>query len=550
MNNKYERRTSASQLERHRQRQRQAGPVSRSSSDTPPRKRINQQRNTASGSTSRSSRPGNRRKPNPNPSRQRVQTQSQNRPTSSGSYQPYVRSNKNRTLERFAPLLRFLGILLAIYLIGIIYFSFHFLPGSIVNGKEVGGMRISKAEDLISQDLDSHVLTLVELEEEESIDPAEINLKIRVGKQISKACKSQGKASWPFRLFGKKKKTVDLDISYDKEKLEEVINHLHCFTSENIVAPANAYIKAGDSKFQIEPEVFGNTVDREALHKAIEHGFATGKTKIDLKKKNLYVSPTVYQDDKRLKAALKTANKYAKSVVNYNFTYTTEVCDYSVFKNWIVVTDDFEVIYRDDDLDEYMTTLGSKYNTVGASRNFTNYNGETITITEGDYGWKINSEQEMPQLNKDLKTGKQINRKPIYLKTAQAQNGPADDIGNSYVEVSIPEQMVYLFVDGKKIISSPVVTGDTEKKRDTHTGIYGITYKQRNAILTGEGYSSPVSYWMPFNGNEGLHDAPWRENFGGYIYQGAGSHGCVNCPPGVAAKIYQYVKTGFPVIVY
>ena len=66
----------------------------------------------------------------------------------------------------------------------------------------------------------------------------------------------------------------------------------------------------------------------------------------------------------------------------------------------------------------------------------------------------------------------------------------------------------------------------------------------------GGSYSSHVSFWMPFNGGQGLHDATWRSSFGGSIYRGSGSHGCVNCPYSTAAVLYKYVEEGFPVIVY
>ena len=31
--------------------------------------------------------------------------------------------------------------------------------------------------------------------------------------------------------------------------------------------------------------------------------------------------------------------------------------------------------------------------------------------------------------------------------------------------------------------------------------------------------------------NIGIHDASWRDTFGGTIYKTSGSHGCINVPP-------------------
>ena len=51
-------------------------------------------------------------------------------------------------------------------------------------------------------------------------------------------------------------------------------------------------------------------------------------------------------------------------------------------------------------------------------------------------------------------------------------------------------------------------------------------------------------------GNVGLHDASWRTEFGGDIYQWEGSHGCVNMPYEQALVIYSNIDVGTPVVVY
>ena len=68
--------------------------------------------------------------------------------------------------------------------------------------------------------------------------------------------------------------------------------------------------------------------------------------------------------------------------------------------------------------------------------------------------------------------------------------------------------------------------------------------------IVGEDYETPVSYWMPFNKNVGLHDAIWRNKFGSNFYKAGGSHGCINLPFYVAEKIYNMVEKGTPVICY
>ena len=55
---------------------------------------------------------------------------------------------------------------------------------------------------------------------------------------------------------------------------------------------------------------------------------------------------------------------------------------------------------------------------------------------------------------------------------------------------------------------------------------------------------------MPFNGNIGFHDAPWRNEFGKDIYVNNGSHGCINMPPANAKIMFENISKGIPAIVY
>jgi hypothetical protein len=100
------------------------------------------------------------------------------------------------------------------------------------------------------------------------------------------------------------------------------------------------------------------------------------------------------------------------------------------------------------------------------------------------------------------------------------------------------------------VFDTPCVSGKIAANHGTHTGVYPIAYKQKDATLKGDNYESHVNYWMPFNMGEGLHDATWRKSFGGTIYKTGGSHGCVNLPLSAAEKIYDIVEAGWPVIVF
>ena len=109
---------------------------------------------------------------------------------------------------------------------------------------------------------------------------------------------------------------------------------------------------------------------------------------------------------------------------------------------------------------------------------------------------------------------------------------------------------MWMYKDGELLVDTPVVTGNVSRGWDTPSGVYAVDAMMSPYVLTGEDYESDVTYWIPFNGNIGIHDASWRTEFGGDLYLTEGSHGCVNTPYDQVEIIYQNIGIGAPVVVY
>ena len=130
-----------------------------------------------------------------------------------------------------------------------------------------------------------------------------------------------------------------------------------------------------------------------------------------------------------------------------------------------------------------------------------------------------------------------------YVKKRDTKN-----LTGLFVVIDISEQKLLIYQDNKRILESNVVTGkDTSK---TPLGDYAVQYKALNYTLTGPGYVCPVSYWIQFNGNYGIHDYNMNGKFGGNIFHKNGSHGCVRMHIIPAGKVYNLVKRGTPVIIH
>lgn len=234
--------------------------------------------------------------------------------------------------------------------------------------------------------------------------------------------------------------------------------------------------------------------------------------------------------------------------VTYQFGDQSEVLDSDRILSWLKEQEDGSVAIDEQQAKAFVKELAEKYDTAYTTRTFHTTGGRDIQIAQGDYGWRIDQEAETKHLLELLAAKQSAVCEPIYAQTAAVH--AKNDWGTTYVEISLTDQYLWLYKDGHCIIESYFVSGNPTRGHATPKGIYGLTYKTRDATLSGEGYDSKVKYWMPFNRNVGLHDAPWRKTFGGQIYRNNGSHGCINLPPANAAKIYENVDKNTPVIVY
>ena len=242
------------------------------------------------------------------------------------------------------------------------------------------------------------------------------------------------------------------------------------------------------------------------------------------------------------------SDKTASMTITYRFGDQTETLDGATITGWLVTLPNGSVSVNEERAKEYVADLASKHDTFGRNRSFTTHDGRTITVTGGDYGYWMDKVSTREELIAQILTGESAELEPVYY--GRADNYGDNDIGNTYVEINIGEQHLWIFKDGKQINESDFVSGCLFKGNGTPEGTYAITYKERDSTLVGEGYQSSVKYWMPFNGNIGLHDASWRDEFGGHIYYMNGSHGCVNLPSEKAAEIYGQVDKGEAVVVY
>lgn len=446
-------------------------------------------------------------------------------------------------------IISFFSLAAIIYLGMSVYFMNHFYFKSEINGINVSGKSVDNVNKLMTAKLENYTLSLKERDGiTEEIKGPDIGLSYISGGQFKALKDKQNPFKWISAVFNSEGYKMTEGIKYDERPLIERLYKLSCFDEDNIIEPKNAGFKYENGKYVIVAEVAGNKIDKDVLYKHVVEAVVKEETEVDLEAINCYIKPEYTRESQKVIETRDILNKYVSSKITYDFGDTNEILDGSTINKWLTVDDNYKVALNEEEVKNYVETLSNKYNTVGKKRNFVTSTGKTIKIGGGDYGRKINKSKEIEALTEAIKQGQTITKKPAYSQTALSYG--SNDIGNTYVEIDLTKQHMWFYKNGILIAQGDVVTGNVSKGHTTPPGIYRLKYKQRNAILRGPDYASPVTFWMPFNGGIGIHDASWRSKFGGNIYKTNGSHGCINSPYNLAKSIFENIQPGTPVICY
>ena len=425
-----------------------------------------------------------------------------------------------------------------------------FFPHTQINGIDASGKTAAEVQKLISASVDGYTLTIDERnDQKETIAGTDIKLHAEFDGSLEKMIAAQN----PFAWLGHAKQeeyTIGTMVAYDDAALESQIRNLSCLDPEKAVEPVNAKVSdyVPGQGYSIVPEQEGTAVEEEKLTQAVTDAIENLQDHLSLEEADVYKKPTVLKDDASLTEQLAKMNKYAKMSVTYQFGDSTETLNGDQIHEWLIANADGSVSVDSSKVAEYVSEMAKAHNTSNKAKTLKTSYGSTIQVSGGTYGWKINQAAETEALAAIIASGESTTREPEYSQKA-ASHG-TNDYGNTYVEINLTGQHLFFYKEGKLVVESDFVSGNLAKGWGTPAGTYPLAYKQKNAVLKGENYRTPVDYWMPFNNGIGLHDAKWRSSFGGAIYKTSGSHGCINLPPSVAKTIFDNISAGTPIICY
>ncbi|MDY3119131.1 MAG: L,D-transpeptidase family protein [Peptoniphilus sp.] len=441
-----------------------------------------------------------------------------------------------------------IGVLLAIYLLGAVAFTQVYMPNTSVNGADISLQFKANLRDHFKASWKEYALQIVGKDDKiDTIKASDIGYKETMP---DFQMKEYSPWAWPVYAFMKKDYKVQTSISYDDEKLENALATMRMVTDEDIVDPIPERIVYEEGKgYVIADAKEGTRLDGPKLKGAVLKSLHKQDKTLDAKKADLYLKPVPVEDRDHMEKHVASLNAIEEYKLTYNFSDREEVLAgenlIALYKSSV----DGSLEPDEEKVKTYVAELGKKYDTFKGSRDFQATGGAMMRVTGGIYGWQIDQPKTREQLITAMKDKKVQTMEPIYKRRAMSRN--VNDLGNSYIEIDIARQHMWLYKDGNLVIDTPVVTGNPYTGNSTPTGTQEIWMMERNRYLTGDTWKSFVKYWMPFNWSGcGIHDSNWRGSYGGGIYRGGGSHGCVNTPPSKTPTFYKNAFKGMPVVIY
>lgn len=453
------------------------------------------------------------------------------------------------------------GVLAGICLIYVaisVYFMSHFFVNTKINGKNFSGKTASDVEKYLQTNIKDYKLTILENEgRQDVISGSEIGLEYRAGTEAEKLLKDQNGFAWPKAFFTENSRKVSVNVSYNEESLNQRISQLSCLQTEQTPAE-NAKPEFDGNQYVIKPEVYGNAVDKERLTEQVKVHITEFQPQLDMVETKCYAKPKYVEDSKEVQEACDAMNKYVNASITYPMNEPV-VVDKALISQWLQVDGEMKVSLNTEAMKQWFTAFGDKYDTQGTTRTFTTPVGKSATVTGGTYGWSIDEDTELVNLQNSILNGEVVTREPAYYAGGTAAAHSGQDWGNTYAEVDMSAQHMWYIQNGQVVLETDVVTGEPIPSKITPEGVYSLMWKQPNSVLVGDinpdtgepAYRTKVKYWMQVTSSGvGFHDAIWQTAFGGTLYQipGTGSHGCINMPLDQAGALFNMIEPGTPVI--
>jgi len=484
--------------------------------------------------------------------------------------------------------------LAAVYLLLGYYYSDGFSYGTWINGVYCTGKSVDEVNELLKEKVTYNALTIKDQSGAELvIYPEDIGLEYDYTESLEVRMKNQNPLTWGLNLFSAYRGNIIPTINFNIDNLYLKLADWEIFTDESDLS---VDIDFNDDGYFLVNEK-ESVPDLENILSSVSDAIYDEKSEIDLSDyENCYKSIDFSESEKELADFFDTISEKQDTdmvlniledsiTVDGNYTwkfFLTEnnleeltdqkatktepwlgkfICngvevdsleEYEVYHGFITDLDG-NIYLSEEKIHDFVNSLLDKYDTGYTIQKYLENGSGQILVTEENRGNKgIIDGDEIYSFITDyyLQGG-------LYEETTLGVDLRSDinvhdgsELGNTFIVVDMGEQELSYYVDGEINMQFPIVTGNTSRRRGSPSGIYNIYNKRHDTVLRGENYASFVHFWLGVYKGVGIHDANWRDEFGGEIYKTDGSHGCINCPSDEAEILWNLVEVGTPAVLF
>lgn len=439
-----------------------------------------------------------------------------------------------------------------VYAAGVSYFSTHFVPGTTVNGQSVSWRTEAELASQLEANAMQYEDTIKAGELQITLKASDIGLTSNSAVCAAEARKQINAFSWPLQLLNPPHLLVEEGTSFDEEQLAQTVANAVDEYNRDATDPSDAKVTFNDESrsYEVCSQALGTKLNKDAVIEAARSSVAVQATEADLGDEVLE-QPDRTADAPELVEAVDKANKLLELDIPLMRDGREEArVSREQLAEWVHVGEDLSVTVDADAVAAWTRdTLTDR-----------------MSASDDEYDYALDAEATTSSLLHGLEetSADAVDIEIVAIKKEVPQEvasvgGTWDKSQGRYIDVDLGSQYAWFYdSNGSVIWESYIVSGDTGVGRSTPTGTFNIYAKETDQELVGMDYDhdgnpdyrSRVNFWMPFSGGYGLHDATWRDSFGGDIYSYDGSHGCVNLPYDAAASLFSLASVGEKVIVH
>ena len=478
-----------------------------------------------------------------------------------------------------------LGLVAIVYIVGVVAFSQVAYPNTTIAGVDVSFSNASSAATKINSAWKHYKLTVSGDDFSWTYQPESDEPIVDGEAAAREIIEANEPLLWPSRLIasltGKtdaaaENKSIDLDKKVDLSMLSDAFDQKQF--EEDLGSAIDAFnegrtgtFEAASSydeeagKFTVEKARSNEKLNREHVIKYAELELASLAESVDITKigNDAYEPLNGTLTNDQIQAACDAANNFLG--VNVSLKLNGEEAgkvDGSSVLQWISFADPANPTLDTSQISSWAAELANSFNTVGTTRWWTRADGKECVVEGGDFGWSIDSDTLAKQVEDAINNKQTGDIEISYSNKADTFTAKGEPDWKAYIDVDLSEQHARYYDESGNIVWEANFISGKPGEDATPEGVWQINSNDGGTTLIGAKdpetgkpkYESPVSYWMPFEGNMvGFHDATWQNDKSfddSNSYKWCGSHGCINLRLADAKALHDCTMVGLCVVVH